>query len=49
MTECDLPKNINPRAIFGDFVEPDWDQQVIITVGPKEAELVGTSDNPNKP
>ena len=44
MTEFDLPKNINPRAIFGDFVEPDWDQQVTITVGPREADLVGTSD-----
>jgi len=40
----DLPKNSNPRAIFGDSVEPDWDQRVTITVGPKEADLVGTTD-----
>jgi len=40
----DLPKNINPRAIFGDSVEPDWDQRVTITVGPKKADLVGTTD-----
>ena len=40
----DLPKNINPRAIFGDSAEPDWDQRVTITVGPKDADLVGTTD-----
>src|SRR5439155_1925118 len=40
----DLPRNTNPRAIFGDYVEPDWDQRVTITVGPKKADLVGTTD-----
>ncbi len=40
----DLPKNTNPRTIFGDSVEPDWDQQLTITVGPKKADIVGTSD-----
>ena len=40
----DLPKNTNPRTIFGDSVEPDWDQRLTITVGPKNADLVGTSD-----
>ena len=40
----ELPKNANPRAIFGDFVEPDWEQRVTITVGPKEADLVGSTD-----
>jgi len=40
----DLPKNTNPRAIFGDSVEPDWEQRVTITVGPKQADLVGTTD-----
>lgn len=40
----DLPKNTNPRAIFGDSVEPDWDKRLIITVGPEMADLVGTSD-----
>ena len=34
----DLPKNPNPRAIFGDSVEPDWDPRVTITVGPEKAE-----------
>jgi polygalacturonase len=40
----DLPKNTNPRAIFGDSVEPDWEQRVTITVGPEKADLVGTTD-----
>jgi Right handed beta helix region len=40
----DLPKNTNPRAIFGDSVEPDWDRRFTITVGPKKADLVGTTD-----
>ena len=44
MTEHNLPKNIAPRAIFGDFVEPAWDQRLTITVGSKEADLVGASD-----
>src|SRR5262245_2211265 len=40
----DLPKNTNPRATFGDHAEPGWDQHVTITVGPKNADLVGTTD-----
>jgi hypothetical protein len=40
----DLPKNANPKAIFGDSAEPDWEQRVKITVGPKDADLVGTTD-----
>jgi len=40
----DLPQNTNPRAIFGDAVEPDWDQRLTITVGPKQADLVGSTD-----
>lgn len=40
----DLPQNTNPRAIFGDFVEPDWDQRVTITIGPQQADLVGSTD-----
>ena len=40
----DLPKNSNPRAIFGDSVEPDWEQRVTITIGPQKADLVGTTD-----
>src|SRR5205823_3163316 len=40
----DLPKNTNPRAIFGDSVEPDWKQRVILTVGQEKADLVGATD-----
>ncbi len=40
----DLPENTKPRAIFGDSVEPHWDQRLTLTVGPKKADLVGTTD-----
>src|SRR2546428_14127449 len=40
----DLPTNTNPRAIFGDSVEPDWTQRLLITVGHEKADLVGTTD-----
>src|SRR5438132_2593264 len=40
----DLPTNTKPRAIFGDSVEPDWDQRLIVTVGPEKADLVGATD-----
>ncbi len=41
---ADLPKNTNPRAVFGDAVEPEWDQRLTITVGPEQADLVGSTD-----
>src|SRR5215469_607793 len=40
----ELLRNTNPQAISGDPVEPDWRQRVTITVGPKDADLVGTTD-----
>jgi nitrous oxidase accessory protein NosD len=40
----ELPPNTNPRTIFGDTVEPDWEQRVTITVDPTKADLVGTTD-----
>src|SRR5262245_57562157 len=40
----DLPKYTNPRAIFGDAVEPEWKERVTITVGPAQADLAGTTD-----
>jgi len=40
----DLPQNSNPRAIFGDSAEPDWEQRLMITVGQKKADLVGATD-----
>jgi len=42
----DLPKNANPRAIFGDAAEPDWEQRLTITVGQRKADLIGTTDRP---
>src|SRR4051812_390628 len=34
-----------PRATSGDTaVEPAWSERVTVTVGPKDADLVGTSD-----
>ena len=40
----DLPENTDPRAISGDAVEPDWPQRLTVTVGPQNADLVGTTD-----
>jgi oligopeptide transport system substrate-binding protein len=40
----DLPRNTNPRAISGDWVEPDWEQRVKVTVGPQKADIVGDTD-----
>src|SRR5262249_16869026 len=37
----DRPRNTNPRAIYGDSVEPAWDRRVTITVGPARAHLSG--------
>jgi hypothetical protein len=40
----DLPRNIRPRAISGDRVEPDWEQGMTVTVGRRDADLVGATD-----
>ena len=40
----ELPENTNRRAIAGDTVEPDWLKRLTITVGPKQADLVGATD-----
>ncbi len=40
----DVPNNPHPHAIFGDSAEPDWKERATITVGPHEADLVGTTD-----
>ncbi len=34
----------NPRAVAGDHAEPAWDEMLTITVGQKDADLVGTTD-----
>ena len=41
---ADLPTNVNPRAISGDVVEPDWKQHITITVGPSNADFIGSTD-----
>jgi hypothetical protein len=33
-----------PRATSGDAVEPNWEQRLTVTVGPREADLVGKDD-----
>ncbi len=34
----------NPRAIAGDPVEPAWDERLTVTVGERDADIVGTTD-----
>lgn len=42
---ADRPVVARPRATSGDTViEPDWKAAVTVTVGPKDADLVGTTD-----
>ena len=41
----DRPPVTNPRATDGDSVhEPNWDERLTMTVGPKKADLIGSSD-----
>jgi hypothetical protein len=35
------PEVSHPRAISGDAVEPDWKEQLTVTVGPQKADVVG--------
>jgi hypothetical protein len=40
-----LPRVTSPRSTSGDRVhEPAWDERMTITVGPKRADLVGSTD-----
>jgi hypothetical protein len=32
------------RATSGDRIEPDWEERLTITVGPRKADLVGTNE-----
>ncbi len=42
--EDDRPAVTSPRATSGDSAaEPKWDERLSVTVGPKKADLVGTS------
>jgi len=33
-----------PRATSGDLIEPRWKKRLTITVGPKDADLIGTTN-----
>jgi hypothetical protein len=41
---AERPPVAHPRATSGDAVEPDWAQRLTITVGPKQADLVGDTE-----
>jgi hypothetical protein len=38
------PPTASPRATSGDAVEPRWEQRLTVTVGPRDADLVGKDD-----
>jgi hypothetical protein len=40
----DRPPVTQPRATSGDRVEPDWQERLTVTVGPRKADLVGSTD-----
>ena len=41
----DRPAVTKPRATSGDSaIEPDWEQRLTVTVGPKDADLVGSNE-----
>ncbi len=42
MLGAERPTVTNPRATSGDHIEPDWEKRLTVTVGPKDADLVGT-------
>jgi hypothetical protein len=38
------PPAASPRATSGDALEPNWEQRLTVTVGPRDADLVGKDD-----
>jgi hypothetical protein len=38
------PPRASPRATSGDAAEPKWEQRLTVTVGPRDADLVGKDD-----
>ena len=45
MRAAERPVITRPRATSGDtVVEPDWKERVTVTVGPKDADLIGTTE-----
>ena len=39
---AERPPVTDPRATSGDSIEPDWEKRLTVTVGPKNADLVGS-------
>src|SRR5262245_24045495 len=42
--DANRPRVTTPRATSGDAVEPKWDEQLTLTVGPRKADLIGSDD-----
>ncbi|VTS06627.1 right-handed parallel beta-helix repeat-containing protein [Tuwongella immobilis] len=42
--DAEEPTRAAPRAVSGDPIEPNWDERLTITVGTKDADLVGTNE-----
>ena len=40
----DKPPTASPRATSGDAAEPTWERRLTVTVGPRDADLVGKDD-----
>jgi hypothetical protein len=38
------PKVTSPRATSGDHVEPNWEERLTVTVGPRKADLCGATE-----
>ncbi len=38
------PPVTTPRSTSGDPVEPDWNERITLTVGPKNADLIGSNE-----
>lgn len=41
---AEMPAVTDPRATSGDRIEPQWDQGLEITVGPRKADIVGSTN-----
>jgi hypothetical protein len=41
LARAEEPVGVNPRATSGDRLEPNWQERLTVTVGPRKADLVG--------
>jgi hypothetical protein len=44
VSAAEPPPVTQPRATSGDHVEPDWSERLTVSVGPKDADIVGSTD-----